>query len=99
MDPSFYNLLEWKPGFYEVEKTKKELVLDIPVHIGVFILNYAKLHMLQFYYDFVDKYLNRSLYKINETNTDSPCMSLAGNSVEELVLQEKKRAFEAEKHL
>ena len=101
MDPNFYNLSELEPGFYEVEKTKKELLLDLPVHIGVFILNYAKLRMLQFYYDFIDKYLNRSSYEINETDTDSlyMYMSLAGNSVEELVPQEKKQAFEAEKHL
>ena len=58
MDPNFYNLLEFEPGFYEVEKTKKELVLDLPVCIGVFILNYAKLCMLQFNYDFFNKYLN-----------------------------------------
>ena len=99
MDPNFYNLSELEPGFYEVEKTKEELVLDLPVHIGVFILNYAKLRMLQFYYDFTDKYLDRSLYEINETDTDSLYMSLAGNSVEELVTPEKKQAFDAEKHL
>ena len=99
MDPNFYNLSELKPGFYEVEKTKKELLLDLPVHIGVFILNYAKLRMLQFYYDFINKYLNQSLYEINETDTNSLYMSLAGNSVEELVPQEKKQAFKAEKHL
>ena len=58
MDPNFYNLSELEPGFYKIEKTKKELVLDLPVHFGVFILNYGKLHMLQFYYDFINKYLN-----------------------------------------
>ena len=30
MDPNFYNLSELEPGFYEVEKTKKELVFSIP---------------------------------------------------------------------
>ena len=55
--------------------------------------------MLQFYYDFIDKYLNRSLYKINKTDTDSLYMSLTGNSVKELVPLEKRQAFEAEKCL
>ena len=31
--------------------------LNIPIHVGVFILNYAKLWMLEFYYDCVDKYV------------------------------------------
>ena len=55
--------------------------------------------MLQFYYDFMDKYLNQSSYKINEADTDSLYLSLAGNSVEALISQEKIQAFEAEKHL
>ena len=45
-------------GYYEVEKTKKKINLDLPIHIGVFILNYAKLRMLKLYYNCVDKYLS-----------------------------------------
>ena len=52
MDEHFYNLTELPDGYYEVEKTKKKINLDLPIHLGVFILNYAKLRILEFYYDF-----------------------------------------------
>ena len=43
MDEHFYNLTELPDGYYEVEKSKKKINLDLPIHLGVFILNYAKL--------------------------------------------------------
>ena len=38
--------------YYEVEKARPTIRLDLPVQIGYFILQYGKLHMLQFYYNF-----------------------------------------------
>ena len=58
MDNHFYSLTELPNGYYKVEKTKQKIILDLPIHLGVFILNYAKLCMLEFYYDRVDKYLS-----------------------------------------
>ena len=52
IDNHFNDMTELPDGCYEVEKTKKKINLDLPIHIGVFILNYAKLRMLEFYYDF-----------------------------------------------
>ena len=43
MDEHFYNLTELPDGYYEVEKTKKKINLDLPIHLSVFILKYAKL--------------------------------------------------------
>ena len=37
MDPNVSDLTELPDRFYEVEKTKKKVNLDLPVHIGVFI--------------------------------------------------------------
>ena len=53
MDEHFYSLTELPDGYYEVEKTKKKINLDLPIHLSVFIFNYAKLRMLEFYYDFL----------------------------------------------
>ena len=58
IDNHFYNMTELPDGYYEVEKTKQKINLDLPIHIGVFILNYAKLRMLEFCYDFLDCYLH-----------------------------------------
>jgi hypothetical protein len=42
---------------FEVEKSKEKLDLNFPIQIGYFILQYAKLRMLQFYYNFLDSYI------------------------------------------
>ena len=38
---------------YEVEMNKKTVKYTLPVHVGFFVLQYAKIRMLQFYYDFI----------------------------------------------
>ena len=43
---------------------------------------YANLRMLQFYYDFLDKYLDRSGFQMCEMDTDSAYIAIAGESVE-----------------
>ena len=40
---------------YEIEMNKSVVKYDLPLHIGFFVYQYAKLRMLQFYYDFVDR--------------------------------------------
>ena len=57
MDNHFFGLTELPDGYYEVEQTKLKIVLNLPIHFGVFILNYAKLRKLEFCYDFMDHYL------------------------------------------
>ena len=42
---------------YEVTSNKARVKYDLPLHIGFFVYQYAKLRMLQFYYDFVDRYV------------------------------------------
>ena len=31
--------------------------MDAPAHVGFVVLQYAKLRMLEFYYDFMDRYV------------------------------------------
>ena len=49
MDNHFYDMTELPNGYYEVEKAKQNINLDLPIHLGVFILNYTKLRMLEFF--------------------------------------------------
>ena len=43
MDKHFYGLTEPPDEYYQVEKTKNKIILDLPIHLSVFILNYTKL--------------------------------------------------------
>ena len=41
----------------EITSSKARVTYDLPHHIGFFVYQYAKLRMLEFYYDFVDRYV------------------------------------------
>ena len=98
IDNHFYDMTELPDGYYEVEKTEKKINLDLPVHIGVFILNYAKLHMLEFYYDCVHKYLSREDFEYSEMDTDSAYMAISGDSFEQLIKPDLHEELENDKH-
>ena len=91
-------MTELPDGYYEVERTKPSINLNIPIHVGVFILNYAKFRMLEFYYDCVDKYLSHEDFIYCEMDTDSPYMAISGDSFEQLIKPELREEFEKDKH-
>ena len=67
---------------------KKTIKLNLPIQVGVFIYQYAKLRMLQFYYDFLDKYLDGADFQMCETETVIAYNAISGESVESLVKPE-----------
>ena len=70
---------------YEIEMRKRTVAYKLPVHVGFFVLQYAKMRMLQFYYDFIDRYMERPLFQYCEMDTDSAYLALADESVDALV--------------
>ena len=79
--------------YYEIEKDKKSLRMNLPIQIGYFILQYAKLRMLQLYYDFMLKFVNRDDFEYCEMDTDSAYMALAGPSLESVIKPEMKQKY------
>lgn len=63
-------------NYYEKSMTKKSIQLKLPIHIGFFVYQYAKLRMLEFYYDCQDKFLDRSDFEYVEMDTDSAYAAL-----------------------
>ena len=78
---------------YEITSNKARLTYDLPLHIGFFVYQYAKLRMLQFYYDFVARYVDRSLFQYCEMDTDSAYIALAGDSIDDLVAPEHREHY------
>ena len=70
---------------FEIEMNKSVVKYTLPLHIGFFVYQYAKLRMLQFYYDFAHRYVERPLFQYCETDTDSAYIALAGESIDGLV--------------
>jgi hypothetical protein len=50
--PHFKDLEQLYGQKYEVISTKREIRMDLPLHIGVAVYHLAKLRMLDFYYNF-----------------------------------------------
>ena len=82
---TFHHFSEVGEDLYEVQHNKQRIVHKMPVHIGFFILNYAKLRMLSFYYDFLDKYVGRESFSLLQMDTDSMYMSMSGNTIQEMI--------------
>ena len=57
VDPSFRRCSQLRAKTFEVEMSKKTIRLDLPMQIGCFVYQYAKLRMLEFYYNFMDVFL------------------------------------------
>ena len=95
--PFFRELNPIDDDTYEVQSSKKKIKLDLPLQVGFFVYQYAKLRMLQFYYDFLDKYVDRSDFEYCEMDTDSAYIAISGESLEDLVKPEMMHEFENDK--
>ncbi|WAR06799.1 hypothetical protein MAR_016757 [Mya arenaria] len=86
-DPRFSKLecLDQEEQYYEIEMSKRKIKLDLPIQLGYFILQYAKLRMLEFYYDFMDVYVDRRDFEYCEMDTDSAYMAISGKTLEEVI--------------
>ncbi|XP_035676271.1 sushi, von Willebrand factor type A, EGF and pentraxin domain-containing protein 1-like [Branchiostoma floridae] len=58
--PCLRQITEVVDGFYEIETGKRRITFDLPLQVGFFDYQYAKLRMLQFYYDFMLKFVDVS---------------------------------------
>ena len=61
-EPKFRKLmsLDEKRQFYELQSVKDRIIMDVPIQLAVFILNFAKLRLLAFTYDEIDMLVNHS---------------------------------------
>ena len=83
---------------YELESRKPQITIRRPFEIGIAVYPPAKLRMLEFYHDFLDKYVKRRDFELIQTDTDSNYMAISGERLEDVVRPELKREFEAEKN-
>ena len=55
----FFDNLEEIGGAYEIKEFKQTVMIKRPYQCGIAVYQLAKLQMLEFYYDFLDKYFSR----------------------------------------
>ena len=93
----FKSLTELDDDFYEMTAYKRFISISLPVTVGYVILQYAKLRMLSFYYDCLDRFIDRKLFQLIQMDTDSFYIAFAGETLDELVYPHLKKEFEKEK--
>ncbi len=72
--------------------------MDLSLQIGVAVYHLAKLWMLEFNYQFIDKYIDRSDFQILEMDTDSNYFAFSKDSMEKHIKPEMRDEYEKDKY-
>jgi len=95
---AYFSDLEEVGQAYELESRKPRITIRRPFQVGIAVYQLAKLRMLEFYHDFLDRYIDRRDFKLIQMDTDSLYMAISGERLEDLVRPELKQEFEAQKN-
>ena len=77
-------------SLYEVEIAKAQIEQEKPIIVGFFFLQYAKLRMLELYYNFFTKFFDVTKFEVLEINTDSLYLALAEKELEDCIKPEMR---------
>lgn len=97
--PRFRDLNYIGKAYFEAELAKKSVNIDLPLQIGLFVYQYAKINMLQFYFDCLCKYFDKRNWRYVEMDTDSAYISTNGNSLNDILKPEMKEQFHKDKNI
>jgi hypothetical protein len=84
---------------YEFRFSKSQHKQDLPIQIGFSVYQLAKLRMLEFYFDFLDMYFDRSDFQLTQMDTDSMYVAFSNEDIESLVKPELYHHYQTNKHL
>ena len=95
MRSAYFEDLEEIGDAYKIESRK---TINRPFQVGIVVYQLVKLRMLQFYYDFLDKYIDRRDFELIQMDTDSFYFALSHDTLEAAVKPELLEEFEREKN-
>ncbi|RAW29324.1 hypothetical protein PC110_g14310 [Phytophthora cactorum] len=95
---TFYGLEELNDSC-EIIMKKRRLNNKNPIHLSIAIYQLAKLRMLQFYYDCIDFYFDRSFFQYQEMDTDSAYIAFrCENPFQDCIKAELRDHFKQHKY-
>ena len=95
--PYFDDLEEISEGVFEVRQRKKRVTITRPYQCGIAVYQLAKLRMLEFYYDFLDKFCDRRDFELIQMDNDSFYMALSAEDFDDIIKPEMKELYKEEK--
>ena len=98
MRSAYFSDLQEIGQAYELESRQPRITVRRPFQVGIAVYQLAKLRMLEFYYDFLDKYIDRRDFELIQMDRDSNYIAISGEGFEDIVRLELKQEFEAEKN-
>ena len=93
-EPLFKRLKTVEKDLYEVELLKSTIEHREPIIVGFFILQYAKLRMLELYYNFFGKFCDINKFEELEMDTNSLYLALAEENLYDCIRPDKRAAWE-----
>ncbi|XP_078601001.1 uncharacterized protein LOC144876010 [Branchiostoma floridae x Branchiostoma japonicum] len=84
-------------NFFEIESAKRTIKFNLPMQIGFFVYQYAKLRMLAFYYDFMLKFVDVSDFQYCEMDTDSAYIAISADKLEDVIKPDMRDSYFREK--
>ena len=88
MRSCFFQDLEEVGETYEIERRKARINIKRPFQVGIAVYQLAKPRMLEFYYDFLDKYFSREDFELIQMDTDNNYLAI---SAEKLTKRQKTK--------
>ena len=82
---------------YELESRKPRMTIRRSFQIGIAVYQLAKLRMLEFYDDFLDRYFDRRDFELIQMDTDSNYVAISAEKLEDIVKPELQIELEAKK--
>ena len=94
---AWFDDLEEIGDAYKIEMRKNKITIDRPFQIGIVVYQLAKLRMLQFYYEFLDYYIDRRDFELIQMDTDSMYFALSHDKFEDAIKPGYQPQFEEDK--
>ena len=93
----FFADLEEINGAYQISMRKRSVDIKRPYQCGIAVYQLAKLRMLEFYYDFLDKFVDRRDFELIQMDTDSMYMALSRDGIDDIIKPDLKDEYLAVK--
>ena len=81
----YFEDLEEIDGTFEIQERKRRVNIMTPFQCGIAIYQLAKLRMLEFYYNFLDKCFDQRDFELIQMDTDSMYMVISGSEINKTV--------------
>ena len=96
INTNFFKRLDYiNDQLYEVQLAKAEIEHREPIIVGFFILQYAKLRMLELKYIFFDRFWDVNKFEVLEVDTDSLYLALSEKQLYDCFREESKAEWDS----